>query len=143
MADPADAYVKGVAHYFTGGINYTSDTIRVILLGASYTPSQAHEFKSSLTNEISGTGYTAGGKALSSKTISVDQSAGTITLTAANPVWSTATLTGIRYAVFYKDTGTASTSPLLSYMDFGTPFNVSGENYTIKLPTTGIWVFKK
>jgi hypothetical protein len=61
-------------------IDFLSDTIKAMLCTSSYAPDQsAHVFKSSVTNEVTGTGYTAGGATLGSKTL---------TYTAANS-WST------------------------------------------------------
>lgn len=62
-------------------IDYLSDTINVMLCTNLYTPSAtAHVFKSDVTNEVTGTGYTAGGQALTTKTLAY---------TAANS-WATA-----------------------------------------------------
>lgn len=42
-------------------IDVDSDTIKAMLVTSSYTYSAAHAYKSSITNEVTGTGYTAGG----------------------------------------------------------------------------------
>lgn len=66
--------------------DYLSDTIKVSLRASTYTPAlDTHETYSDLTNEVSGTGYTAGGATLGTKTL---------TYTAANswsPTWATGT----------------------------------------------------
>lgn len=42
-------------------VDWDSDTIKVMLTTSSYTPNQdTHIYKSSVTNEVTGTGYTAG-----------------------------------------------------------------------------------
>ena len=60
MADVIyNAYKKGLGD---GAIDWLNDTIKVMLVTSAYTPDQdAHDFKDDITNEISGTGYTAGG----------------------------------------------------------------------------------
>lgn len=68
-------------------IDYLSDTIKVGLVTSAYSPNQAtHDFWNDVVaNEISGTGYTAGGATLASKTL---------TVTAANsfaPTWAAST----------------------------------------------------
>ena len=59
----------------TGAIDYDTDTFKVMLVTSSYTPDKdAHEFFDDVTNEVSGTGYTAGGETVT----------GTLTLDTAN-----------------------------------------------------------
>src|SRR5512135_2516435 len=84
-------------------IDWLSDDIRVMLCTASYVPNlDTHVFKSDVTNEISGTGYVAGGAALTSKTATYDAPSDTTTWDAADTVWATATFT-CRYAVIYNN----------------------------------------
>lgn len=110
-------------------VNFASDTIKVMLVSSTYTPSATgHAAKNSITNEVSGTNYTAGGNTLGS--VTVIDSAGTITFAGGNITWaqSASGFTNARYAIIYKDTGTAATSSLLGYIDFGADKgNVSGD----------------
>ena len=93
----------------SNAINLLSDTIKVMLTTSSYTPDQdTHQFKSSVTNEVSGTGYTAGGASLTSKTFTYTGASNTNTFDAADTTWSSATITA-RYAVIYKSTDRKST----------------------------------
>jgi hypothetical protein len=56
-----------------GNIDFESDTIKVALVTDSYTPDQdSHDFFDDVTNEVSGTGYTAGGETLTSKSVTQD-----------------------------------------------------------------------
>ncbi len=50
-------------------IDFDSDSIKALLLTSSYTPDLTQAYKSALTNEASGTNYTAGGVALTSLSI--------------------------------------------------------------------------
>jgi hypothetical protein len=99
-----------------------------------------HRYKSSVTNEVTGTGYTAGGVTLTSKTAVYDVASNTLTLDCADPTWAASTITA-RYLVFYKDTGTASTSPLIAYVDFGEDRSTGATPFTYTVPTTGIAQF--
>jgi hypothetical protein len=118
-------------------VNYTSATVKAMLCNNGYVPSQdSHRYKSSVTNEISGTGYTAGGVTLSTKTIAYDPATNTLTLDAADPSWASASFTA-RYLVFYVSTGTDATSPLLSYVDFGQDVTVTAATFTYAIPTGG------
>jgi len=137
LAVTAFWFTNGPKHVVSDTV-WTSDTMKVLLTTSSYTPSQdSHEFKSSVTNEVTGTGYSAGGVTLGTKSVSVDTASNETRLIAANVSWTTATFTA-RYAVIYKDTGTAGTSPLLGYVDFGADVPVSAGTFSITWDTTGV-----
>lgn len=123
-------------------IDYLSDTIKVALTTSSYTPNQdTHEFFSDVTNELAASGgYTAGGETLGTKALTYSAAANTVTLDAADVTWSAATFT-YRYAVIYKDTGTASTSPLIGYIDLGADRSPSAADETLAFSSSGIFVF--
>jgi hypothetical protein len=119
-------------------VDWDTDTIKVALTTSSYTPNQdTHDYFNDVTNEVSGTGYTAGGNTLASKTNTYDSGTNVITLDAADTTWSSSTITA-RYAVVYASTGTASTSPLIGYVDFGSDQSSSSGNFTITWDATGI-----
>lgn len=129
-------------HSAGSGVNFGSDTIKVALFSNSYTPNaSAHEFFSDLTNEVSGTGYTAGGTALTTKTVTFVGSSLTTFYDSADTVWSGATITA-RYAVVYKSTGTPSTSPLIALIDFGSDKSSSGGDFTIQWSQNPSAIFK-
>lgn len=145
IAVTAKWYGKSLANVFGGetagesvAVDFLSDTIKVALTTSSYTPNQdTHEFFSDVTNEVSGTGYTAGGATLATKTVSYDSSTNIVKLDADDTSWSSSTITA-RYAVIYKSTGTASTSPLLGYVDFGQDESSSSATFQIQWSSDGI-----
>lgn len=103
-----------------GSIDLDTDTIKVALCTSSYTPSvDNHDFFDDITNEIVGTGYTAGGATLTNKVVSQDNTDDEGVFDADDATWSTATLT-FRYAIIYKVGAGASSSPLIGYIDFST-----------------------
>ena len=127
-----------VNQFGSAQINFTSDTIKVALCSSSYVPDQdVHDFFDDITNEVTGTGYTAGGATLATKTSGYNATTNITTLDAADTVWSTSTITA-RYAVIYKSTGTASTSPLIGYIDFGSNQSSSAGDFTIQWNASGI-----
>lgn len=122
----------------SGQINFTGSTVKAILLTSSYSPNQdTHRFKSDLSGEAVGTGYTAGGVTVTSKTATYASGTNTLTLGCADVVWAAATVSA-RYIAFYVDTGTASTSPLISYVDFVSDVTSTGGAWTYPVPTAGI-----
>ena len=65
----AKLYGKALQSLTSAAINFPADTIKAMLLTSTYAPNlDTHQYKSDLTNEITGTGYTAGGVTLASKT---------------------------------------------------------------------------
>lgn len=121
-----------------GSIDLDTDTIKVALTTSSYTPDKdAHDNFDDVTNEVTGTGYTAGGASLANKTVTVDNTNDLGKFDADDVTWSTSTITA-RYAVIYKSTGTASTSKLIGVIDFGSDKSSSAGNFTIQWSASGI-----
>lgn len=110
-------YNKFKADIF-GTLNLSADTIKVALVTSGYTPDiDAHDYFDDITNEVTGTGYTAGGETLASKTLTQDNTDDEGVFDAGDTTWSSSSMTAYG-AVIYKSTGTAATSPLIAYIDF-------------------------
>ena len=75
------------------------------------------------SNEVSGTGYTAGGNALSSKAVTENSTSGIFD--AADPEWTDATFTA-RGAFIYNDSH--SSKAMIAYYDFGADKSASAGN---------------
>lgn len=121
-------------------INHSSggDTIKVALVTATYSPAQdTHDFFDDVTNEVSGTGYSAGGATLGSQTTAYDSTDNEAVFDAADTTWTTSSITA-RGAVIYKSTGTASTSPLMAYIDFSSDKTSDGGTFQITWAAEGI-----
>lgn len=124
----------------TAVVDFDTDTIKVALTTATYTPNQdTHDFFNDVTNEVVGTGYTAGGATLGTKSVTYDTASDQVRLDAADTTWGSSTITA-RYAVVYKDTGTASTSPLMALVDFGADVSTTAGTFQITWDPTGIVV---
>lgn len=110
-----------------------------MLTTSSYTPNQdTHQYKSDVTNEISGTGYTAGGVTLASCTSTYTGGTNVLSLDAGDAAWTSATFTA-RYAVVLDSTpGTDATRPLICYVDFGADQSVTTGTFTIVWNASGI-----
>lgn len=121
-------------------IDYDSDTIKVALVTSAYTPDQdAHDYFNDVTNEVTGTGYTAGGATLASKTVTYTAGTNTQAFDAADVTWAAATITA-RYAVIYDATpGTAATNPLIGYVDFGADVSSTAGDFTITWDAAGVF----
>jgi len=122
-----------------GSIDLDTDTIKVALVTSSYTPDQdAHDFFDDVTNEVSASGtYAAGGGTLANKTVTADNTDNEGVFDADDIAFTGATITA-RGAIVYKSTGTASTSPLICYIDFGADKSSTIGTFTITFAAEGI-----
>lgn len=121
-----------------GGIDLDTDTIKVALVTSAYTPDQdTHDFFDDVTNEVVGTGYTAGGASLANKAVTADNTDNEGVFDADDVSWTTSTITA-RGAVIYKSTGTASTSALICYLDFTSDKTSTAGTFTIAWNAEGI-----
>lgn len=121
-----------------GSIDLDTDSIKVMLVTVTYTPNQdTHDFIDDVTNEVVGTGYTAGGAALANKAVTADNTDNEGVFDADDTTWATSTITA-RGAVLYKDTGTPATSPIICYIDFGSDKVSSAGNFTVAWNAEGI-----
>jgi len=139
MAVTAFLYGSVFAKLANKEIDLDTDTVKVALCTSAYTPAQdTHDYFNDITNEVTGTGYTAGGATLASKTVTYTAGTNTFTFDAADTSWASSTITA-RYAVVYVSTGTAATSPLICYIDFGADVVSSGAAFTITWDAAGIF----
>lgn len=138
MAVTVAAYGLAQQSLVNGEIDFDTDTIKVALCTSTYTPNQdTHDYFNDVTNEVTGTGYTAGGQTLTGKSVTYTSGTNTLTLDCADPSWTSSTITA-RYAVFYKSTGTASTSPLICYWNFGADAVSSSATFTLQINASGL-----
>ena len=137
---PSKLYGQFLSQALNKEIDWDTDTIKVALLSNAYTPDQdAHNYLDDVVaNEVSGTGYTAGGNTLANKTNTYNSATNVIVLDADDTTWSSSTITA-RYAVIYDATpATNATKPLIGYVDFGSDQSSSNGNFTITWDATGI-----
>lgn len=133
-------YGNAILKAFNKEIDFDSDSIKVALVGSGYTPNQdTHDYWDDVVaNEVTGTGYTAGGTALAGKTATYDATSNVIVLDANDVVWASSTITA-RYAVIYDDSGaTNAQKALLGYVDFGSNQSSTNGNFTVTWDATGI-----
>lgn len=139
MAAPQTKVYGNAQKHLDADVDFAADTIKVTLHTSTYSPNQAtHEFFSSASNELStANGYTAGGATLGSKSVTVTSL--TTAYKAAATTWTASGTLTARYAIVWKDTGSAATSPLLAYVLLDSaPADVSATNaaFTITWDTT-------
>lgn len=116
-------------------LDASAEDLKVALVTDSYTPDfDAHDFYADLTNEVSGTGYTAGGATLTGTTVGV--ASGVLTFDADDVTWAGSTITDAMAAVGYFD---AAADELLFLSDFVSAASSDGGAFTITWAAGGIW----
>jgi hypothetical protein len=119
-------------------INLLSDSIKLMLLGAGYSPNRgAHRYKSDVVaQEVSGAGYTAGGTLVGSMAGAI--AANVYTISGANASWPGATLSANFAALYDSTPATDATRPLIGYVDFGGAQNPSNGTLSVTWAAGGI-----
>jgi hypothetical protein len=111
---------------------WTTDSHKVLLTTSTYVPNQdTHTVRSDVTNEITGTGYTAGGVAVAGKSRTYDATTNERRYVMANNVWGPGATLTARVAVLYKVVGTAATDLLIAYLVFAADAVVTNGTLTI------------
>lgn len=141
-------YNKFLEQLWKGGVpdlSAVGTVVKAALMNSTYdaiadeTKRDSHDYYDDISaNEITGTGYTAGGATLANKAVTLDTGTNTVKFDADDPSWTSATLSA--YGVlFYIDTGTDSTSLLISYHPFSTqPTASTNGTYTAAINAAGI-----
>lgn len=131
------AYDSYLADVLAGNIA-SGDTYKVMLTTLTYAPSQTADLKrSAVTNEVTGTGYTAGGQAIV-PTFSKDTTNHKQVITFPSVTWPTSTITA-RRAVYYKSRGGASSADeLVAVDDFGADVVTTAGTFTLAATTINV-----
>ena len=116
-----------------GTHNFVSNTINIALYeagsGAPYAVSDT-AYASGTANQVSGTGYTTGGKVLQNGTVANQTNVATVTFDTIS--WTSATF-GAAYGVIYNN---AASDKLVVVLDFGGTKSCSNGTFTITFPST-------
>lgn len=123
---------------FRGNIDCDTDTFYVELVTSTYTENKdTHTKRSDITNEVTGTGYTADGKVVT-VTVTKDTVNDRIDVSLGGTTWTTSTITA-RKAVYYKRRGgLASADELVAVVDFGADVISSAGTFTLTASTLRI-----
>ena len=126
-------YNRFKANLMNKEIDLEADTIKIILLDNSHSFSATDNVLTDVsTNEITGTGYTANGEALSNKAVT---QAATTKWDADDVSWTSASFSAY-HAVIYDDS--LGSDDLICSLDFGGEQTVSSGTFTIEFDSDGI-----
>lgn len=111
--------------------DFTSHTFKIALYSSDADLNAATTAYSS-ANEISGTGYTAGGNTLTVTGGTVSTGGTTAYIDFADSEWTSATITA-RGALIYN--ATAAGNPAVAVLDFGADKTTISGTFTVQFPT--------
>ena len=110
-------YDSGAEGMALGTVAFGMDNFKVLLVDSTYTSDKvAHTKRSDIAGEVIGTGYTAGGAAV---TIVIDATAADVTgIELGGATWPMSTINAAG-AVYSDSRGAAEDDDLVCYVDFG------------------------
>lgn len=117
-------------------IDLNAETLKVAMVTDSHTPDfNAHDFYADISaNEVSGTGYTAGGATLTGTAVTV--ASGSLKYDGDDVSWSSSTIANAMAAVGYCD---AVTDELVFLSDFVSAASSSNGTFTVQWDAAGIF----
>lgn len=98
----------------------------------------AHEFRSSVTNEVTGTGYTAGGVALTGEALTIDAATNRVKIDAADADFGVVTFSAGTQVIVYVDTGNPATDRIVSQHAFVSAQSPSATAFSVTWHADGI-----
>ena len=112
-----------------GNENFTTGTYKIALYNANADVNLDTTVYAS-TNEVTGTGYTAGGNTLTGASVNLDTSNGIVYVSFNNAQWTNASFT-CRGALIYN---TSKSNKSVAVLNFGNDKIVSSGTFTITFP---------
>ena len=112
-----------------------TDTFRMMLVTSSYTPNKdTHDRRDDVTNEVTGTGYTAGGITVAA-TVTRDNANDRTNIVFAAGSWPNSTITAAAAVVYKSRGGASSADELVFYNDFGGNITTSNTTFSVGVST--------
>ena len=116
-------YYKAKEALLEGLLDLTDDSIKVALVRSSYSVDlSAHEYYSDISSDVAASSSVLSGRSTTNGIFDAEN------VTIENYGSS-----GFSYLIIYKDTGTASTSRLIAYIDTADGLPVSSSSSTISI----------
>ena len=134
----AKFYGKFFLSLATKQIHLDNDVIKAMLCPASYTPDQdAHQFRSDVTAEITGTGYNAGGLVVDIN-LAYDSSNNRLVIDGPDIAWDEATFAARSLVLYDSTPATDATRPLIGYLLFDQDVQVTNSSFEVAWDGSGI-----
>lgn len=131
-------YNSGLGDCAKGNIDFDTDTFYVMACTSTYTENKdTHTKRSDVTNEITGTGYTAGGNSVT-VSVNVDTANDRVDITLGGTTWPSSTLTARKFVYYKRRGGASSADELVAVVDNGTDAVTSSGTLTLNSSTLRI-----
>jgi hypothetical protein len=131
-------YDSFLADLASGAAN-SSHSYKAMLVTSSYTENRAtHTKRSDITNEASGTNYTAGGAAIT-VTQSLNTTTHVLTLTIGAVSWASSSITARKLIVYRSRGGLSSADELVCCIDNGSDLISISSTMAWNTPTASTW----
>ena len=122
----------------TLGESLEAEDNKVLMVTDTEAPNfDTHDFRADITAEVTGTGYTSGGVAITSTEITL--ASGVLTFDGADVSWSSSTIASAMAAVGYTNVSGAATDQLIWLSDFVTAASSSSGTFTVQWSGSGIF----
>jgi hypothetical protein len=129
-------YHSFISDVLKGNIDCDTDTFKVMACTSSYTENKdTHDRRDDVTNEITGTGYTAGGNTCTVTVNAIDTTNDRIELTLGGTTWPSSTLTARKFIVYKSRGGASSADELVACIDNGSDVTTSSGTLTLNAST--------
>ena len=126
------AFCNSAKQDYLNGLNLSSNVYKIALYTSTATNDKTTAIYS-VTNEVSGTGYTAGGATLAGFTVSISGDTAYIDWT-TDPSWTTATFTAASALIY----NSSVSNHAIAVIDFGGNFTATAGTFTVQLPAPGL-----
>lgn len=133
----------GIRAIVTGAIDLDTDSFKMLLTNSTVlgeTEKDTFDFRNDITTEVTGTGYTAGGNAVTLTVAAVDAANNDVEITASAVSWAASTITATGAVIYKARGGASSADEVLCYLDFGG--SVASTNGTFTVTPSGSLKFQ-
>ena len=122
----------------TLGESLEAEDNKVLMVTDSEVPNfDTHDFRADITAEVTGTGYTSGGVAITTTEITL--ASGVLTFDGADVSWSSSTIANAMAAVGYTNVSGTATDQLIWLSDFVSAASSSSGTFTVQWSGSGIF----
>jgi hypothetical protein len=118
-------------------VDFLLTSHKIAMYNDTETPAFETEVSYAATNEVSGTGYTAGGQVVVSPTFAVAGATAVLTYDLGDQIWASPTTVTARGAKLYADALAADN--LLVGVNFGSDFTSTAGTFTIQWAAGGVF----
>lgn len=128
-------YNKVINAVAKGEVVFGLTPLKAMLVTSAYVPDRdAHNFRSSVTDEVAGSGYAAGGEIITA-TVERDDANDRTLVNFSDVEWALATLTARAAVIYVSRGGAAGADELVAYVDFGADKGAVNESFVFRTTT--------